>query len=115
MGRTYIIQHHPLPLRYWLHEHHWLVSSSLGLIIAILAIAIAAPTASMVRAAIAEHTGPAARATEVIAATALPREWIWSLEPISFDHMYRQSAPHAVVDYTRDLTGTYYSPRRSGR
>ena len=91
------------------------MSFSLGLIVVILAVAIAAPTVSMVRAAIAEHTGPAAKATEVISATALPREWGWSLESISFDDMYRQSESHAAGDYTRDLTSTYYSSRRSGR
>jgi hypothetical protein len=108
MGRTYIIQHHPLPLRYWLHEHQQLVGSSLGLIIVILAAAIATVTVSMVRDAIAGHTEPLANGAEVVATTALPREWSWSLEPTTFDHMYRQSEPRAAVDYTRDLSRTYY-------
>jgi hypothetical protein len=109
MGRTYTIHHHPLPLRYWLHEHQWLASFSLGLIIAILAVAIAAPTVSMVRDAIAEHTEPLAKGAEVVSTTALPREWSWSRAPITFDHMYRDSEPYAVIDYTRDVHRTYYS------
>ena len=108
MGRAYTIQHHPLPLRYWLHEHQWLVSSSLGLIIAILAVVVAALTISVVRDAIAEHTEPLVKGAEVISASALPSEWSWSLEPTTFDHMYRQGEAHAAVDYTRDLSRTYY-------
>ena len=108
MGRTYIIHHHPLPLRHWLHEHPRLVRSSFGLIIAILAVAIAAPTVSMVRDAIAEHTGPLAKGAEVVSAAVLPREWSRSLKPITFDHMYRQGEPQAAIAYTRDLSRTYY-------
>jgi hypothetical protein len=109
MGRAYIIQYRPLSLRYWIHDHQRLVRSSLGLIIAILVAAIAAPTVSMVQAAIAEQTAPSAEGAAVISTTALPREWAWSLEPITFDHMYRDSEPHAAVDYTRDLSRNYYS------
>ena len=115
MGTTYTIQHHPIPLRYWLHEHRELVSFSLGLIVVILAVAIAAPTATTVRAAIADHTEISAEGTRVISTTVLPREWSWSIKPISFDHMYRQSEPRAEIDYTRNLTSTYFGPRRSGR
>ena len=109
MGRAYIVQYHPLPLRHWLHEHQWLVHSGLGLIIAMLVVAIAVPTLSMVRAAIADHTEPSAKGAEVIPTTALPREWKWSVEPITFDHMVRHSEPHALNDYTRDLSRTYSS------
>ena len=109
MRRAYMIQYHPLSPRDWLHECQWLVRTSLGLIIAILVVAIAATTVSMVRAAIADHTEPSAKGAEVISTTALPREWRWSVEPITFDHMYRHSEPHAVTDYTRDLSRTYYS------
>ena len=63
----------------------------------------------MVRDAIAKHTEPLAKGAEVISTTALPREWSLSLEPITFDHMYRQSEPHAVIDYTRDVHRKYYS------
>ena len=115
MGRAHVIHHHPLPLSDWRHEHHLLVSFSMGLIIAMLATAIAAPTASMVRAAIAEHTEPRVVAADVKPAAVLPREWSWSIEPISFDHMYRQSESHAVADYTRDLTSTYYNTSRGDR
>jgi hypothetical protein len=108
MGRTYAIQYHPLPLRYWIHEHQRLVRSSFGLIITILAVAIAAATVSMVRDAIAQHTEPLATGAEVISATALPREWSWTLEPVSFDHMYRQGEPQAAIAFTRDLSRTYY-------
>jgi len=114
MGTTYTIQHHPLPLRYWLHEHRELVSFSLGLIVVILAVVIAAPTATTVRAAIAEHIEPSAEEAGVISTTVLPREWIWSIRPINFDHMYRQSEPRAEVDYTRNLSRKYFSPSRSG-
>lgn len=70
MERTYIIQHRPLPLHHWLHEHQRLVRSSLGLIIAILVVAIAAPTVSMVRNALAEQSGPFANGAEVISTAA---------------------------------------------
>ncbi len=40
--------------------------SSLGLTIAVLVVAIVAPTVSMVRDAIAEHTEPLAKGAEVI-------------------------------------------------
>lgn len=109
MGRTYVIQYRPLPLRYWIHEHQQLVRSSLGLIIAILVVAIAAPTVSMVQAAIAEHTEPSAEGAQVISTNVLPREWSWSLKPITFDHMYRDSAPHTAVEYTRNLSRKYHS------
>ena len=109
MGRTYIIQYHPLPLRDWIHEHQRFVRSSSGLIIAMLVVAIAAPTVSMVRAAIADHAELSAKGAEVISTAALPREWRWSVEPITFDHMYRHSESHAVTDYTRDLSRAYYS------
>jgi hypothetical protein len=115
MGIACTIHHHPIPLRDWLHEHRQLVSFSLGLIVVILAVAIAAPTATTVRAAIAEHTGISAEGTGVISTTVLPREWSWSIKPITFDHMYRQSEPRPEIDYTRNLTSTYFSPRRSGR
>jgi hypothetical protein len=115
MGRTYTIHHHPLPLRDWMHEHQRLVRSSLGLTIAMLIVAIAAPTASMVRDAIAEHTEPLVNGGELIPATTLPREWSWSLEPITFDHMYRQSEPHAVSDHTRDAHVSFIARRRSDR
>jgi hypothetical protein len=108
MGRIYTIQHHPLPLRDWIHEHQRLVRSSLGLTIAMLVVAIAAPTVSMVRNAIAEHTGPWVEGAEVISTTALPREWSWSLEPVTFDHMYRQGESHAAIDYTRDAHRKHY-------
>jgi hypothetical protein len=85
------------------------VRASFGLIIAILVVAIAAATVSMVRAAIADHTEPSAKGAEVASTTALPREWGWSVEPITFDHMYRHNEPHAVTDYTRNLSRTYYS------
>ena len=58
--------------------------SSLGLTIAVLVVAIVAPTVSMVRDAIAEHTEPLAKRAAVISTTALPRELSWSLEPITF-------------------------------
>jgi hypothetical protein len=109
MGRTYIVQYQPLPLRQWLHERQWLVHASLGLVIAILVAAIVAPAVSMVRTAIADHKGPAAKGAEVISSTALPREWKWSVEPITFDHMYRRSEPSTVTDYTRDLSRSDYS------
>ncbi len=109
MRRAYMIQHHPLPLRGWLHEYQLLVRIGLGLIIAILVVAIAATTVSMVRAAIADHTEPSAKGAEVISTAALPREWRWSVEPITFDHMYRHSESHAVTDYTRDLSRAHYS------
>lgn len=108
MGKAYTIQHHPLPLRFWIHEHQWLVRSSLGLTIAILVVAIAAPTVSMVRDAIAEQTEPLFKGADVISTTALPREWSWSRKPITFDHMYRQGAQHAVVNYTRDVNRKHY-------
>jgi hypothetical protein len=109
MGRTHTIQHHPLPLRYWLHEHQQLVGSSLALIVVILAAALATVTISTVRDAIAQHTEPLATGAEVISATALPSEWAtWSPEPITFDHMYRQGEPQAAISYTRDLSRTYY-------
>jgi hypothetical protein len=108
MGRTYTIQHHPLPLRYWLHEHQQLVGSSLALIVVILAAALATVTVSMIRDATAEHTGPLADGAEVISTTALPSEWSWSLEPTTFDHMYRQSEPRAVADFIRNPTRSYY-------
>jgi hypothetical protein len=109
MGRAYIIQYRPLPLRYWIHDHQRLVRSSLGLIIATLAVAIAAPMVSMVQAAITEHTEPSAEGAEVISTAVLPSEWAWSLEPITFDHMYRDGEPRAAVGYTRDLSRKYYS------
>jgi hypothetical protein len=98
MGWAYTIQYRPLPLRYWLHEHQWLVSSSLGLIIVILAVAFAAPTVSMVRAAIAEHTEPSAKGAEVVSTTALPREWRWERDPIRFDHMYREGQSFPTME-----------------
>jgi hypothetical protein len=109
MGRTYIIHYRPLPLRYWIHDHRRIVQSSLRLVIAILAVAIAAPTVSMVQAAIAQHAESSVEEAEVVSTTALSREWTWSLEPITFDHMYRDSKPHAAADYTRDLSRKYYS------
>jgi hypothetical protein len=109
MGWADTIRHHALPLRDWIHEHQWLVRSSLGLMIVILTVAIARPTVSMVRDAIAEHTEPLAKGTEAISTAALPREWRWSIDPITFDHMYRQSVPHAVNDYVRDVRREYYS------
>ncbi|MBW2691924.1 MAG: hypothetical protein JRE57_04735 [Deltaproteobacteria bacterium] len=115
MGTTCTIQHPPIPLRDWLHEHQQIVSFSLGMIVVILAVVIAAPTATTVRAAIAEHTEISAEGTRVISTTVLPREWSWSIKPISFDHMYRQSEPRVEIDYTRNLSSTYFSPRRSGR
>jgi hypothetical protein len=109
MGRTYTIQHHPLPLRYWLHEHQQLVGSSLALIVVILAAAIATVTISVIRDATAEHTEPLAAGAEVISTTALPSEWTMrSREPITFDHMYRQSEPRAVSDFIRNPARSYY-------
>jgi hypothetical protein len=108
MGRTYTIQHHPLPLRYWLHEHQQLVGSSLALIVVILAAALATVTVSMVRDAIAQQTEPLAQGAELVSTTELPREWSRSPEPITFDHMYRQGEPQAAIAYTRDLSRTYY-------
>ncbi len=107
MGRTYIVQYHPIPLRDWLHERQWFVRTSLGLIIAMLVAAIVVPTVSMVRTAIADYTEPAAIGAEVISTTEMPREWRWSVKPITFDHMYRHSEPKAVLDYTRDLSRIY--------
>jgi hypothetical protein len=104
-----MIQHHPLALRGWLHEYQLLVRIGLGLIIAILVVAIAVTTVLMVRAAIADHAELSAKGTEVISTTTLPREWRWSVEPITFDHMYRHNEPHAVTDYTRNPSRTYYS------
>jgi len=115
MGTAFTMHYHPLPLRYWLHEHREMVSFSLGLIAVILAVVIAAPAATTIGAAIAEHTNPAAERTGVISTTVLPREWSWSTKPISFDHMYRQSEPRAETDYIRSPSSTYSSPRRSGR
>jgi hypothetical protein len=109
MRRAFTIQYHPLPLRDWLHECQWLVRASFGLIIAILVVAIAASTVSMVRAAIADRTEFSAKGAQVISTTALPREWRWSIEPITFDHMYSHNESHAVTDYTRNPSRTYYS------
>ncbi len=92
MGRTHIIQYRPLPLRDWIHDHQRLVRSSLGLIIAILVVAIAAPTISMVQAAIAEHTEFSAEGAEVISTTALPREWQWELPGVRYEHMWRRGS-----------------------
>lgn len=108
MGRDHTIQFHPLPLRRWLHEHQWLVRTGLGLTIAMLIVAIASSTVSMVRAAIADQGGAFATGAEAITNATLPREWSWSIEPVTFDHMYRDSEPHAVIDYTRDHPRTYY-------
>jgi hypothetical protein len=77
--------------------------------VVILTVAIATPTVSMVRDAIAEQTEPLAKGAKVISTAGLPREWRWSTDPITFDHMYRQSAPHAVMDYVRAARGKYYS------
>ena len=107
MGRTYIVRYHPLPLHDWLHQHQRVVRSSFGAIVAILAIAIAAPTVSMVRDAIAARAEPMAQGTELAPTAELPREWSRSLEPITFDHMYRQGARQAGVSYTRDARHKY--------
>jgi hypothetical protein len=108
MGRTYTIQYHPPSLRYWLHEHQQLVGSSLALIVVILTAALATVAVSVVRDAIAQQTEPLAQRANVISTTELPSEWSWSLEPINFDHMYRQGEPQEVLDYTRDSSRTYY-------
>ena len=86
-----------------------LVGLALLLGLAPVSIGTTASTVPMVRAAIADHTEPSAKGAEVISTTALPREWRWSVEPITFDHMFRHSEPLAVADYTRDLSRTYYS------
>jgi hypothetical protein len=109
MGWAYAIQHHPHPLCNWIRGHQWLARASLGLMIAILTVATAGPTVSVVRDAIAEQIEPLAKEAEVIPAAALPREWRWSIDPITFDHMYRQSAPHAVMDYVRDVRRKHHS------
>jgi len=108
MGRTYIIHYHPFSLHDWMHEHQWFVRSSFGLIIATLALAVAAPTVSLVRDAIAEQIEPFAQEAEVVSPATLPREWSRSPKPISFDHMYRQSDAPAVLSYTRDASRKYY-------
>ena len=92
MGRTYTIQYRPIPLRYWIHEHQRIVRSSLGLVIAILVVAIAAPTVSIVQAAIAEHAEFSAEGTAVISTTALPREWQWEPPGVGYEHMWRQGS-----------------------
>ena len=109
MGKTYAIQYQPLPLRYWIHEHQWLVGSSLGLIVVILAAALATVSVSMVRDAIAEQIQPFAQGAEVVSTATLPREWSRSPRPITFDHMYRQSDAPPVVEYTRDVRHKYSS------
>jgi len=109
MGRAYTIENHPLQLRDWAHEHHRLLSASLGLIIFALAVAIAAPTVSMVRDALATYDQPSAEAAEVISSASLPREWRWSREAISFDHMYREGAAEAPMDFIRDARHSYRS------
>ncbi len=111
MGRAHTIQHHPLPLRIWMHGHQSLVRSSLALTIAMLAVAIAALTVPMVRDAIADHAAPLVQGTEAITTTALPREWSWTREPITFDHMYRQSEPHAAISFIRGAGRNAYSSR----
>jgi hypothetical protein len=109
MGKTYAIQYQPLPLRYWLHEHQRLVGSSMGLIIVILAAALATVSISIVQDAIAKHTEPSVIGAEVTFATELPREWTTRpSEPITFDHMFRDSAPHAGIDFIRNPPRGYY-------
>ncbi len=107
MGRAYMIQNHPLHLREWTHAHHGLVRAGLTLIVAALAVAIAKPTASMVGDAIAGLTAPAAGQAEAASGATLPREWIWSREPITFDHMYRDGSPHAAPDFIRGAHRAY--------
>jgi len=101
MRRANTIQHHPLPLRNRMHERQSLVRPSMALTIAMLAVSIAALTVPMVRDAIAGHAAPLVGGTEAITTTALPREWSWTREPITFDHMFRQSEPHASISFTR--------------
>jgi hypothetical protein len=98
MGRTHTIEFHPLQLRHWLHEHQWFVRTGLGLAIAVLIVAIAIPTAAMIREAVADQGGAFDNDAEAITNTTLPREWIWSVEPVSFDHMYRDSDSDPVID-----------------
>ena len=108
MGRAHTIQHHhSLPLRHWMHEHHSLVRSGFALVIAILAVAIAALSVPMVRDAIADYAAPRIERSAAIGARVLPREWQWTREPISFDHMYRDSKPYIEIDFSRNRPPAY--------
>jgi hypothetical protein len=109
MGKIYAIQYHPFPLRYWVHEHQGLVGSSLGLIVVILAAAVATVSVSMVQDAAAKRTESSVIEAKEGSATALPSEWTTrAREPITFDHMYRDSAPSAGLDFIRKPSRVYY-------
>jgi len=113
MGHAYTIEHHHLSLGDWAHAHQRLVRASLSVMIAALAVAITALSAPMVQDVLAERSLRAAKLADAASTASLPREWTWSLEPITFDHMYRQNAPVVRIDYIRDHVATSPVDRRS--
>ncbi len=90
----------------WARDHYR--AAIFAFLFTVLVLATAEVSVGITRKAIVDDpptAAPAAPATM----SELPREWRWSVDPITFGHMYRASEPHAVADYTRDLSRTYYS------
>jgi hypothetical protein len=108
MGRAQAIQFQPLPLRHWLDEHQRIVRSSLVVAIALLIVAIAALTVAMFHAAISIQPGAFVTGGPAISHSTLPREWSWSIRPVTFEHMYRDDTARLVIDYTRQHPRTRY-------
>jgi hypothetical protein len=113
MGHAYTVEHHHLSPGDWAHAHQRLVRASLSVMIAALAVAITALSAPMVQDALTERSLHAPKLADAASTASLPREWAWSLEPITFDHMYRHNAPVVRMDYIRDHAATGPIDRRS--
>ena len=98
MARAQALHFHPFPLRQWMHVHPAFVRTSSWLVIALLAGAIAVPVAAMIRDAIDDADRVVAASAREAAPATLPREWVWSTEPIRFDHMYREGRATTPIE-----------------
>ena len=94
MDRAIAIHHHTISGSRWIRHRQRLVQFSLGVIIAILTLAIVETTPKVVRAILADETA-AATQLEPVSGPALSREWKGERQAITFDHMYPKTGPLA--------------------
>ena len=103
MDTTAALRHRAIPIRQCVRERHWIVGIGLCVIVATIVLA-AAETTRNAGIGLPANSPAAEEPAELAPAIGLPREWRWTLEAITFDHMYRQEESPGQSDWVRDAS-----------
>ena len=100
MSETYPIRHHLHLGIPWRDKHRNLLPAFLGLLLAVLGVAIATSLVDIVRSAPTERVELTA-APPTFPARELPREWQWAPQSVETERMYRDETPPKARQWIR--------------